>query len=113
MFNVGGGEIVVLLLLALLLLGPERLPDAARKVGRVVAEIRRVTSGFEEEVRSAMDLEAPDAEPSFLDRTGSGPQLSGPMGHDGAGTTDSPDRVRGAFVADLSEDGHEGRRSIP
>ncbi|MEJ6739239.1 MAG: twin-arginine translocase TatA/TatE family subunit, partial [Actinomycetota bacterium] len=46
MFNVGGSEIIVILLLALLLLGPEKLPDTARKVGKFLAEVRRVTSGF-------------------------------------------------------------------
>ena len=33
MFNLGGGEMLVILLLALIVLGPERLPEAARQVG--------------------------------------------------------------------------------
>ena len=56
MFNVGGGELLVVLLLALVFLGPDRLPDMAKKVGRVMGEVRRMTSGFQEEVRSAMDV---------------------------------------------------------
>ena len=71
MFNVGGGEILVILVLALLVLGPERLPDAVRKVGRVVGEVRRMTSGFEEEMRSVVDLSSTDA----LSTTEAGPSL--------------------------------------
>jgi sec-independent protein translocase protein TatB len=56
MFNVGGGEILVILLLALLVLGPDKLPEYARKAGRYMNEFRRMTSGFQEEFRSAMDL---------------------------------------------------------
>ncbi len=55
MFNVGGGELLVVLLLALVFLGPDRLPDIAKKVGRFMGEARRMTSGFQEEIRSAMD----------------------------------------------------------
>ena len=33
MFNVGGGEVLVIALIALIVLGPQRLPDAARQVG--------------------------------------------------------------------------------
>ncbi len=55
MFNVGSGELLVILLLALIVLGPEKLPDAARKVGNVVAELRRMSQGFQDEVRRAMD----------------------------------------------------------
>jgi sec-independent protein translocase protein TatB len=79
MFNVGGGEIVVVLLLALLLLGPEKLPETARKVGKVLAEIRRVTSGFEEEVRSAMDIGDARSVDTALDRTTDGPRLVAPV----------------------------------
>jgi sec-independent protein translocase protein TatB len=55
MFNVGSGELLVILLLALIVLGPEKLPDAARKVGNVVAELRRMSQGFQDEVRRAME----------------------------------------------------------
>ena len=55
MFNVGSGELLVILLLALIVLGPEKLPDAARKIGNVVAELRRMSQGFQDEVRRAMD----------------------------------------------------------
>jgi sec-independent protein translocase protein TatB len=55
MFNVGAGELMVILLIALIVLGPDKLPDAARKVGNVMGELRRMSSGFQDEMRSAMD----------------------------------------------------------
>jgi len=99
MFNVGGGEIVVILLLALLLLGPEKLPDAARKAGKFMAEIRRVTSGFEEEVRSAMDLGNSTPPDDALDRTSDGPRLLAPV--DPIVPT-APHSPPAPFVGDLS-----------
>jgi sec-independent protein translocase protein TatB len=74
-FNVGGGELLVVLLLALVFLGPDRLPDAAKKVGRMMGEVRRMTSGFQEEVRTAMDLKGTD---DAVRRAEPGPQLIGP-----------------------------------
>jgi Tat protein translocase TatB subunit len=55
MFNVGAGELLVILLVALIVLGPEKLPETARKIGNVMGEVRRMSAGFQEEVRSAMD----------------------------------------------------------
>lgn len=57
MFNVGGGEIVVILLLALIVLGPDKLPNAARQIGKYMGEFRRVSSGFQQEFRDAMKVE--------------------------------------------------------
>lgn len=54
MGSLGGAEILVILVVALLVLGPERLPEAARQVGRVMAEVRRMSSGFQAEIRDAM-----------------------------------------------------------
>ena len=78
MFNVGGGEIIVVLLLALVVLGPDKLPEAARKAGKFMHEFRRMTSGFQEEVRSAMDLGSLTGKPqsNALDRTTPGPRLA-------------------------------------
>ena len=53
MGNLGGGEILVILLVALIVLGPTRLPPAVRQVGKVVGEIRRIGQGFQEELREA------------------------------------------------------------
>lgn len=54
MFNVGGGEVLVILLVALIVLGPDKLPGAVRKVGQVVSEVRKVSAGFQAEMRTAM-----------------------------------------------------------
>lgn len=64
MFNVGGGELAVILLLALVFLGPERLPQAARQFGKFMAEYRRMAAGFKSELKDAMDL--PDSTVSDL-----------------------------------------------
>jgi sec-independent protein translocase protein TatB len=55
MFNVGTGELLVILLIALIVLGPDKLPDTARKIGNVMGELRRMSSGFQNEMRSAMN----------------------------------------------------------
>jgi sec-independent protein translocase protein TatB len=54
-FNVTGGELVIILLVALIVLGPEKLPDAIRKVGRVYGELRRMSAGFQSELKDALD----------------------------------------------------------
>lgn len=55
MFNLQGSEIVIVLLLALVVLGPEKLPDAIRKVGQFYAELKKMSSGFQSEFRAAVD----------------------------------------------------------
>jgi sec-independent protein translocase protein TatB len=42
--NIGGGEIVVIAFLALVVLGPERIPDMARGAGRMLHNLRKMTS---------------------------------------------------------------------
>lgn len=54
MLNVGPPELLLILLIALLVLGPSKLPEAARQVGRAMAELRRLSSGFQAEMRDAM-----------------------------------------------------------
>ena len=55
MFNLSGSEIVVILLLALVVLGPEKLPDAMRRAGKTFAEIKKLSSGFQDEVRKGFE----------------------------------------------------------
>jgi Tat protein translocase TatB subunit len=53
MFGIGPEELVLVLIVALLVLGPERLPRMARDVGRVVGELRRTSDEFREEFMQA------------------------------------------------------------
>ena len=55
MGSVGAPEVLVILVLALLVLGPERLPQAARTMGRWVGEIRKLTGSLQAEVRDVVD----------------------------------------------------------
>ncbi|HSH22674.1 MAG TPA: Sec-independent protein translocase protein TatB, partial [Acidimicrobiales bacterium] len=54
MLNIGPAEMLVVLVIALLVLGPNKLPDAARQVGRAIGELRRMSSGFQAEMRDAL-----------------------------------------------------------
>jgi Tat protein translocase TatB subunit len=53
-FNVGPEKLILLLVIALIVLGPKRLPDAARALGRAVGELRRVSGHLQDEVRDAL-----------------------------------------------------------
>lgn len=54
MGNLGGQEILVILLVGLIVLGPAKLPAAIRQAGRFAAETRRVAAGFKREFQEAL-----------------------------------------------------------
>ena len=55
MFNLQGSEIIFILLLALVVLGPEKLPGAIQRAMQTYAELRKLGSGFQSEFKSAID----------------------------------------------------------
>jgi len=52
-FNIGPGELAVILIAALIVLGPQRLPELARTLGKFLREFRRQT----EDVRGLVERE--------------------------------------------------------
>ena len=62
MGNLGGMEVIVILLVALVVLGPKKLPEAARQVGRALTELKRISSGFQREMREAIEDPIVEAE---------------------------------------------------
>lgn len=54
MFNFSGSEIIFLLILGLVVLGPEKLPSVLRRAGRLYGEFKRMTSDAQSEMRKAL-----------------------------------------------------------
>ena len=48
--NIGTPELLIILLLALLVVGPERLPEIARKIGAVVGQVRKMIENASREL---------------------------------------------------------------
>ncbi len=57
MFDIGFSELVLVAVIALLVLGPERLPTAARTAGRWVGSARRLVSQINQEVEKQIKLD--------------------------------------------------------
>ncbi|MFW6179057.1 MAG: twin-arginine translocase TatA/TatE family subunit, partial [Desulfohalobiaceae bacterium] len=54
MFGIGTTEVLVILVVALLVIGPSKLPDVARSLGKGLAEFKRMSS----DVKRTIDLES-------------------------------------------------------
>jgi Tat protein translocase TatB subunit len=46
MFGIGFQEMIVILVLALILIGPKKLPEVAKSIGKAVAELRKAMDDF-------------------------------------------------------------------
>ena len=88
MGSVGAPEIIVVFLVALIVLGPDRLPKAAKQLGKAVSEFRRVTSGFQDEVKKAMDYGGDEGDASVP--TNSSPARPLPSSAPGSPDIDLP-----------------------
>ncbi len=54
MFDLSPEKILILGVLALVVLGPDRLPQAARRAGQVLAQVKQMSSGLQQEMRTAL-----------------------------------------------------------
>jgi sec-independent protein translocase protein TatB len=55
-FGIGGSELVVILLLAAIILGPERLARSAREIGKFVKNVKDYFSTLSGELKAELDI---------------------------------------------------------
>ena len=65
MFGIGMPELLLLLAIALIVIGPKKLPDLAKSLGRAMREFKKATSEFKETIQIDEDLS--DAKKAFDD----------------------------------------------
>ena len=59
LFNLGGGEIILILALVLILFGAKKLPELARGLGQGIKEFKKATREVTDEIQSSMDETPP------------------------------------------------------
>lgn len=58
MFGIGSTELIVILIVALIVIGPAKLPEMARSLGKALGEFRRVST----DVKRTIEMEAEQAD---------------------------------------------------
>lgn len=57
MFDIGFAEVLVLTVIALVVIGPEKLPAVARTVGRTVGKAKRTMSGLQNQIEQELKID--------------------------------------------------------
>jgi sec-independent protein translocase protein TatB len=66
-FGIGLPELMVIIVVAIVVFGPDRLPDFARQAGRMVRQVRKFTESARDEIREELGPEFSNFELSDLD----------------------------------------------
>ena len=80
MFGMSGTELAIVFILALLLLGPAKLPELARTLGKAVRDFKRATNDIRSSVESEFyRMDEPEARPESLPSSGKAEAPANPV----------------------------------
>lgn len=52
-FNIGGGELMIIVLFIIMFFGADKIPELARTIGKVMREIKNATDGIQQEIKES------------------------------------------------------------
>ena len=62
MFGINGPEFIILLIIGVLVIGPQRLPEYTQKLANLVKEVRRMASGAREQIKEEVGIDIDDVD---------------------------------------------------
>ena len=60
MFGIGGGEIVFIILVILMLFGSDKIPEIARTLGKIIAQLKNATNDIKSEIQKGVEANGLD-----------------------------------------------------
>ena len=99
MFNIGPLELMVILVIALLVVGPHRLPEVGRSIGRGIREFRKAQDEVQKTIQAALDEPASTGRP--VPRADAAPRPEGETVTDGTDAADATDATDGTEGKDV------------
>jgi len=110
-FNIGAPELIIILVIALVVLGPGRLPDVAQSLGKSVREFRKAAT----DIADATNLEQPAQPPTATAPTATAPTATAtapatppapaPVEPNALSGEAAPNTLQGSSASPVSTDG--------
>ncbi len=97
MFGLSFTEVIIIAVVALLLLGPDKLPDAAKTLGKSLREIRKATDDLKDSVEREIYAEDRPAKPALVPPVAARP-VPGPAGPPPEATPENVPGLEAALV---------------
>ncbi|PKN71254.1 MAG: twin-arginine translocase subunit TatB [Deltaproteobacteria bacterium HGW-Deltaproteobacteria-12] len=68
MFGIGFQELIIIAIIALLIVGPKKLPDLAKTLGKGLSEFRKATDGISDDLKQTMQSDEKPKEDGLKDK---------------------------------------------
>jgi sec-independent protein translocase protein TatA len=69
MFGIGGGELILIILIALMLFGSDKIPEIARAMGKGMAQLKNATNEIKSEIQKGVEANGIDTSMKQLTST--------------------------------------------
>lgn len=60
MFGIGGGELILIIFIALMLFGSDKIPEIARTMGKAMAQLKNATNEIKSEIQKGVEAQGLD-----------------------------------------------------